>query len=269
MVLTDDSVHVESSSGLASTVLLPLASLAAAIGAWWAIVTVFSIPRYIIPSPAAVFTRMAESRATLLSNAVASGEIAALALLISLVVGVLIGTVVARWALAKRFLMPPVVAVQSLPKVALAPLFIAWLGFGALPKVFITLLITFFPIMVATTVGMESVSRDTVYMARSMGCRSRKLLTFILLPAAAPYIGAAFRTSATLAIVGVLVSEFVGSANGLGNLLLLASGNRDTTLAFAAIVVVSLLGVLFYAVAAVLTRVATARLGSHYARSVT
>jgi NitT/TauT family transport system permease protein len=250
-------------------VLLPAISLSAVLLLWWAVVTIFSIPRYIVPSPGAVFSSMAENRTELLTNAWATGHIAALGLMLSLVIGVPVGLIVGRFQFARRILMPPIVALQSLPKVALAPLFVAWLGFGIAPKLIITVLITFFPLTLSTIVGVESITVSTAFLARSMGCRSIAFLRYIQLPSAAPYIAAAFRTSATLAVVGALVAEFVGSINGLGNLLLIASGNRDTTLAFGAILTVALLGVVFYVGAAALARAATSRLGTRYMGSVT
>lgn len=249
--------------------LLPVISFAVVLVAWWAIVGLFSIPPYIIPSPAAVAASMAENRSSLLSAAWATGTVALIGLGTAVVIGIPTGLLIARWPLARRLLMPPLVAIQSLPKVALAPLFVAWLGFGLGPKLLITVLITFFPLTLATIVGVESVSVSTVHLARSMGCSGRRFLSYILLPTAAPYIGAAFRTSATLAVVGTLVSEFVGSANGLGNLLLIASGNRDTALAFAAILTVAILGVVLYVGAAAAARLASVRLGPTYMRSVT
>jgi NitT/TauT family transport system permease protein len=270
MSAPDPAIRVIGPSQLSwSSLVLPAVAVGLAILSWWAIVAVFAIPEYILPSPGSVFASMAENQDELLANAWATGRVAALGLLLSVLCGVPVGLVVARYKLARRVLMPPIVAIQSLPKVALAPLFVAWLGFGAAPKLIITVLVTFFPLTLATIVGVESIRRSTTYLAQSMGCRSFAFLRYIQLPSAAPFIGAAFRTSATLAVVGALVAEFVGSIDGLGNLLLIASGNRDTSLAFAAIVSVGLLGVLFYVGAAALVRAATARLGPRYMGSVT
>lgn len=249
--------------------LLPVASFGVVLAFWWGGVAVFSIPQYVVPSPGAVFSEMVNARSQLFSDALASGRIAALALLISVIIGVPVGLALAQWRLARRIFMPPIIAIQSVPKVALAPLLVAWLGFGAPPKLVVTILITFFPLTLATIVGAESVTRSMIDLARSMDCRSFKFLSHILLPSAAPYIAAAFRTAATLAIVGVLVAEFVGSSEGLGNLLLIAAGNRDSTLAFAAILTVAALGMIFYMGAAVLARLATIHLGQHYMGSIT
>jgi ABC-type nitrate/sulfonate/bicarbonate transport system permease component len=247
--------------------LLPLGSMALVVALWYLIVVAFGIPQYILPRPDAVFASMWENRADLLAQAAATGRVAASGLLVSLLLGVPLGFAIARYRVLRRLLMPPIVAIQSIPKVALAPLFVAWLGFGVGPKLIIAVLITFFPLTLAAIVGIESITMSTSYLARSIGCRSTSLLRYIWLPTAAPYVAAAFRTSATLAVVGTLVAEFVGSIDGLGNLLLIASGNRDTTLAFGAILTVALLGVLFYAGGAVLARASTVRLPAQYMKS--
>jgi NitT/TauT family transport system permease protein len=262
------AVKADLTRRLSVEVLIPVVLLALVFVAWGVVVAVFNFPRYVLPKPAAVLHRMWEERRPLLDNAVATGAVAAGGLLFSVAIGVPMGLAIGRWRAARRILMPPIVAIQSIPKVALAPLFVVWLGFGALPKLIITVLITFFPLVLATVVGVEALPLRTVHLARSMGCRGTKFLRHVLLPTAAPYVSAAFRTSATLAVVGALVAEFVGSANGLGNYLLVQSGNHDTEGAFGAILVVAVLGIVFYAGSALLARVATMSLGSKYMRSV-
>jgi NitT/TauT family transport system permease protein len=250
-------------------IVLPVISLGSLIVLWAAAVALFNIPKYVIPAPMSVLQSMIDEWQQLVSDTVATGTVAALGLLVSVAIGIPLGLLIGMWRLARRLLMPPLVALQSLPKVALAPLFVTWLGFGVAPKLVITVLITFFPMTLATIVGVQSVTLTTARMARSVGCRGGKLIRYIVLPSAAPYVSAAFRTSATLAVVGALVAEFVGSANGLGNLLLIASGERNTTLAFGAIIAVAVLGMVFYVLAAVCARLATRGLGSAYMRSVT
>jgi NitT/TauT family transport system permease protein len=245
-------------------ILIPIVLLLLVFVGWELAVVVFDFPPYVMPRPADVLKRLWEERSNLWDDAVATFTVAFVGLALSVIIGVPIGLAMGRWRRVRRVLMPPMVAVQSIPKVALAPLFVVWLGFGALPKLIIAVLITFFPLVLATVVGVEAVPLPTAQVARSMGIRRTRFLRSILLPASAPYVAAAFRTSATLAVVGALVAEFVGSENGLGNYLLIASGNRDTEAAFAAIVVIALGGIVFYAIAAVLARLATVHLGPTY-----
>lgn len=234
--------------------------LSAVLGLWWGVTSLFPIPRYVLPAPALVVAALREQWRPLLSNAVATSSVALAGLLVSVLVGVPAGLVIGRWRIARRLLMPPLIAVQSLPKIVLAPLFVAWLGFGSAPKLIVTVLVTFFPLTLATIVGVDSLTRLFTHLARSMGCRSARFVWHLVLPTAAPYIAAAFRTSATLAVMGTLVAEFIGSDNGLGNLLLITTGNREIPLAFATIAVIAILGMLFYAGAALLARAATQHL---------
>lgn len=249
-------------------ILVPVVLLVLAFVVWGAVVAVFDFPRYVLPKPTEVLRRLWDERHPLWESAIATFTIAAVGLVLSVMIGIPVGLAIGRWRLIRRILMAPIVAIQSIPKIALAPLFVVWLGFGAAPKLIIAVLITFFPLVLATVVGVETVPLRTAHLARSMGIHGPRFLGSVLLPSTAPYVAAAFRTSATLAVVGALIAEFVGSEKGLGNYLLIASGNRDTEGAFAAILVVAMGGIVFYAGASLLARLATVRLGPSYMRSV-
>lgn len=260
-----------SSTWLRATLLAlvpPIVGIAVLLLLWWLAMIVLEPASYVLPPPDKVLGRLLSDRTLLIENAITTGKIAIYGLFASTIVGVAFGFIIARWQVMRAVLMPPIVAIQSIPKVALAPLFIVWFGFGAMPKILVAVLVTFFPLLLATVVGVDSVSRNTVHLARSMGCRSTSLLRFILMPSAAPHIAAAFRLAATLALVGALVAEFVGSTGGLGNVLLIASGNRDTELAFATILVTAGLGIALYSGAVVISNLATRTLNPAFVRSV-
>ena len=248
------------------SLLFPLVTLAVAIAIWELVIVVFDLPAYVLPHPGEVFERIGTDRELLWENAVATGKIAALALVISAVGGVLLGLVIGWYRTMRQLFMPLLVALQSLPKIALAPIFIAWLGFGTLPKLLIAVLITFFPITLAVIVGVESIPAKVVLLSRSTGLAGTAFVRKILLPSIAPYAVASLTIVATLAVVGAIVAEFIGSQDGLGNVLLLASGNRDVPLVFAAIIVTALLGIVFYAAATLAGRLLTLRLGASYMR---
>ena len=240
-------------------VFLPLASLVLVVGVWWAAVKVFQLPLYLLPSPEVVFSRIRQEWLVLLTNSVATAQVAVAGLLCSLILGVSLGLVIARSGWARALLMPTILATQSVPKIALAPLLVVWLGFGPQPKLIVVLLITFFPIILGTIVGVQTVSLSMILLARSMGMKSWSLYRHIILPSAAPYIAASFRLASSQAIIGALFAEFVGSNIGLGNLLLVAIGTNDTVLAFAAVVVTSAVGLIIYLGATTLARLATIR----------
>jgi NitT/TauT family transport system permease protein len=251
---------------VAGSLFWPLVTLATAIAAWELVIVVFTLPAYVLPHPAEVFERIGTDRQVLCTNALATGKIAALALVISAVTGVLLGLVIGWFRTFRQLVMPLLVALQSMPKIALAPIFVAWLGFGTLPKLLIAVLITFFPITLAVIVGVESIPATVVLLSRSTGLARGAFVRKIMLPSVAPYAVSSLTIAATLAVVGAIVAEFVGSQDGLGNVLLLSSGNRDVPLVFAAIIVTALLGIVFYVAAAMVGRLFTLRLGEPYMR---
>ena len=141
---------------------------------------------------------------------------------------------------------PLLVFSQSVPKIAIAPLFVVWFGFGIIPKVIAAFMLGFFPVVVSTVMGFKSVDPDMLDLARSM--KASRLETFlrISLPQALPSIFAGLKVSITLAVVGAVVGEFVGSNSGIGYLLQIANGNFDLPLMFAALTVLSGIGVLLF-----------------------
>jgi NitT/TauT family transport system permease protein len=245
--------------------LLPVAAtIGVFLLAWQVMVVAFDLPVFVLPAPMEVFARVAEDWPLLWTHAVATGQIAGLALVISTVAGVLLGLLVGWFRTARMVLMPLLVAIQSMPKIALAPVFVAAFGFGVAPKLLIAILVTFFPISLAVIVGIQSISIRVILLSRAMGLVRGAFVVKILLPAIAPFVVASLSVASTLAVAGAIVAEFVGSQNGLGYLLLLASGNRDVPLVFAAIAVTSLVGIVFYAAANLGGWLLTRHLGSTY-----
>jgi NitT/TauT family transport system permease protein len=156
----------------------------------------------------------------------------------------------------RRSIYPILLTAQVLPKVALAPLFIVWFGFGLLPKVLMTFLISFFPIVIDTLTGLNSVRPESLMLVRSMGGSRWQAFWKIRLPSALPSIFGGFKVAITFAVVGTIVAEFVGSDHGLGYILVLARGNLDTVTVFAAILWLIAIGFLFYFAVEVAERVA-------------
>jgi len=248
--------------------LLPVVSFLMLIAVWWGAVEIFDIAPYFLPSPDVVAERIIDDRELLAENARATASVALLGFGIAIVLGISLGILIARYLWARALLMPAILATQSVPKIALAPLLIVWFGFGTLPKLIVAVMITFFPIVLGTIVGIESVPKSALRMARSMGCSGSSLLWRVLLPFAAPHIATAVRLSATLALIGALFAEFVASEDGLGTVILIANGAQDTALTLAAIVVISVLGIIFYVGASLMTRLATWRLGPWMTRAM-
>jgi NitT/TauT family transport system permease protein len=146
----------------------------------------------------------------------------------------------------ERLIYPPMVATQSIPKIALAPLFIVWFGFGTTPKIAVAFLISFFPVVVDTIVGLRSIDPAMVQLARSMGAPPYRIFLRLRLPNALPSVFAGLKVASTLAVVGALTGEFIGSDRGLGYVLVQSSAQLDTPLLFATLVTLSLLAMAFF-----------------------
>jgi NitT/TauT family transport system permease protein len=157
----------------------------------------------------------------------------------------------------ERVVMPVLVFTQLVPKIALAPLFIIWFGFGLFPKVFMTFLLSFFPIVIDSIAGFRSLDREIEHLIRSMGLGAWPAFVKVRLPHALPQIFTGLKVAITLATVGAIIGEFVGSDRGLGYLLLVAGGDLRTELLFATLGVLTAIGLVLYYVMTLLERLAS------------
>jgi NitT/TauT family transport system permease protein len=221
---------------------------------WDIVVRLFKIPPYLIPPPLAVVRELGNEWPMLLSQSLPTlyatlGGFAASAL-----VGVPIAMWIAHSRTVESFVYPLLVFSQSIPKVAIAPLFVVWFGFGIVPKVIAAFLLGFFPVVVSTVQGFKSIEPDVIDLARSMGAKPLKIFMKFRLPQALPSIFSGLKVSVTLAVVGAVVGEFVGSNSGIGFVLQRATGTFDLPLMFAALVVLSTMGVLLFLVVEMVER---------------
>ena len=168
--------------------------------------------------------------------------------------GLLVGMALAESELLALVLKPYVVVSQVVPKLALAPLFVLWFGFGMLPTVLITALICFFPLMENTLTGLKQVDAQRLQLFRMLGATRLQTLLRLKLPTALPAILAGLRVAVVLALVGVVVAEFMGASKGLGAVVIAAQGMMDTTLMFAALVIIAAIGLLLYQACLLLER---------------
>jgi NitT/TauT family transport system permease protein len=145
-----------------------------------------------------------------------------------------------------RFTMPTLLFFQVVPKVAVAPLFLVWFGVGALPKVLVAFLISFFPIVIDAAVGLRSTSAEMRDLARSMGASRLQVFAQFRLPTSLPYLFSGLKVAATLAVAGAVVGEFVGADKGLGYLLLVTNSNLETALMFATLFALTFIGLAFF-----------------------
>lgn len=215
---------------------------------WEGALRAFTIPSYLVPSPWSVAVVMAQDYQYLLLHSwvtlveIVVGFVAATA------IGLPVAILIVYSPLMERLIFPLLVASQSIPKVAIAPLLIFWAGIGVFPKALVALLIAFFPIVVDTAVGLRSVEIEMLYLAKSMGASDVKTFWKVRLPTAMPYIFAGLKVAVTLAVVGAIVAEFIQADAGLGYALLQASASMNTAMSFAVIIILSGIGILLFAV---------------------
>lgn len=211
--------------------------------AWYAAIAVFDLKPYIIPPPHEVASRMVTSWQILIREGwVTLREIAA-GFGLATLVGLPLGVLVAFSTVADRLLYPPLIVSQAVPKIALAPVFLAWFGFGFQTNVAIGSLIAVFPIIINTTLGLRALDPEMVRLGRAMGAPTWRVFVKIRLPSALPSIFAGLKIGITFAVIGAIIGEFVAGSAGLGYTIAVATGNLTMDLAFAAIVTISLLGV--------------------------
>lgn len=223
--------------------LLPPLTFVAMVGLWWSAVVVFKIPAYLLPGPDAVFSRIVSDAPLLWSH----GQITLLEIVLGLgltiVAAIPLGLLIALSALAKQVVYPPIMLMQLVPKIAVAPLFLVWLGFGIESKVLLTILMTFFPLLIASISGFMILDDRLLYLTRSMGASWWDTFRYLRFPAALPVIFSGIKTSATIAATAAIVAEFVGANRGLGYVLLRGTSSMDIELVFAVLVVLTGIGI--------------------------
>lgn len=225
------------------------------LAVWEVFVRVFNIPVFLLPSPSVIGQTFINDWHVIALNLPPTIIEIIAGFALSLIIGVPLAIIIVYSPLAESFLYPPMVASQAIPKVAIAPLFVVWMGYGLAPKIWIAFLIAFFPIVIDTVVGLRSIHPGMLQLGRSMGGGSFKVFLKLRLPTALPNIFAGMKVAITLAVVGAITGEFVGSQSGLGYLMTSASGQMDTPLVFAVLVTVSVIAMALFIAIEVVERI--------------
>ncbi|AXF04422.1 MULTISPECIES: ABC transporter permease [Paraburkholderia] len=246
----------------------PLLLIVAILVVWDLVIRIFKIPPYLVPTPEAIMRQIAMQWSMLLQESLPTLYATLGGFALSVLIGVPIAMLVAASPVIESYLYPLVVFSQSIPKVAIAPLFVVWFGFGLFPRILVAFLLGFFPVVVSTVMGFKSVEKDLIDLAKSMGSSPVKTFFKISLPHALPSIFSSMKVSITLAVVGAVVGEFVGANSGLGFVLQRANGNFDQPLIFSALVVLSVIGALLFVAIDMLERIAIPWHASHRTRSL-
>lgn len=217
----------------------------------WQAATEFGrIPSYILPSPLQALASLADPSNQWLSNtAVTALEIAG-GFGLAVIIGVGFALLFSWNKLFSSLFMPLLVSLNMVPKVALGPIIIAWLSYGILTNMIIAFAISVFPIVLTTSRGLQEIEPEMLYLARTLNASKWQIFTKIQFPGALPYIFSGMKVSAVLAVAGALVGEFIGSARGLGYLMIQVQANLDTATMFMAVTIITLIGVVIYAAVA-------------------
>jgi NitT/TauT family transport system permease protein len=226
--------------------MISTASLIGCLLLWEFAIKAFDVPIYLVPAPSVIAQNIWATYPMLIEETMSSVTAIVVGFLLALVIGIPAATLMIYSKLFRRAVYPVLLTAQVLPKVALAPLFIVWFGFGLLPKVLMTFLISFFPIVIDTAIGLNAVRPESLMVVRSMGGTRWQAFWKIRLPGALPNVFGGAKVAITFAVVGTIVAEFVGSDHGLGYVLVLARGNLDTVTVFAVILWLIGVGFLFY-----------------------
>ena len=237
------------------------AILVALVACWWLATDVLGAPAYVVPAPEQVLRALInglsrspwDTGGYWYHTGVTVWE-ALLGLAIGSVLGAVLGFAICHWPILGRSWYPYIVGFQSLPKVALAPLMVVWFGFGLQGKVFITAVITFFPVLVNIMACYQSVEPERIELARSCNASEWHLLSKIILPSCLPFLFAGLGVASVLAILGAVVGEFVGASAGLGMLLMQYDQQMELAPMFAVILLLAVIGFLMNYVMGMLER---------------
>ena len=235
---------------------LPATALFVALAVAWQLASTYlDIREYLLPSPIAVWRALFGDEIPWSRHIWVTGVEILGAFLLSGIAGVLLGLAIAWSNAISRTLTPFLVFVNTLPKVAVAPLFLVWMGYGIVPNMLIGALIGFFPVVINTAVGLTQIDQDLIDLGRVFNAPKWKVFAKIRVPNAYPYILSALKITATAAVVGAIVGEFVASQRGLGYVIITSQSSMNTPVAFAALILISILGLLLFGIVAWLSRV--------------
>jgi NitT/TauT family transport system permease protein len=228
------------------TVVLPIMTAFGFLLAWQAISVYGQISPAILPPPTMVLEQLTGNFPLIMKHTVPTTYETLFAFGISIPLGIALAGLMVYSTLAFRALYPNIVFFQLIPKIALAPLFIVWLGIGSSSRVTFSVFICFFPILVATAAGLQSVETTMLRLCRSLRMSDWQVLIRVRFPTSPPYIFSGMKVAVTLAIIGIVVGEFIASQQGLGYLILFASSRQQTDLALACIAVLCVVGLALY-----------------------
>ena len=226
--------------------LLPFLGVFIFLVIWELLVGWLEIKSYLLPRPTEIVVEIIDKYDLLWKHSLVTFYEMMAGFFLAIAVAVPLAIMVTISPTFDRISTPIILFFQTVPKIAIAPLFLVWFGVGPLPKVLVAFLISFFPILIDTSVGLRSVAPEMIDLAKSMGASRMQVFTRFRLPTSLPYLFSGLKVAATLAVVGAVVGEFVGADKGLGYLLLVTNANLQTALMFGVIVALTVQGLLLF-----------------------
>lgn len=217
---------------------------------WEAVCRVFKVDPFVLPAPSAAFAAMYQYRWPLIRHSFVTLWTTMAGFALAVVFGIVLGLIVGWSRTIYRGIYPVMIGFNSIPKVAIVPILMIWLGVGAAPAIITAFVISFFPIVVNVATGLATIEPEMRDVMRSLGASNYEILTKVGIPRAMPYLFASLKVAITLAFIGSVISETVGGNRGIGFLMLSAGARNDTATTFAGLFAIAIMGVLMYALCA-------------------
>lgn len=235
---------------------LPVLVLVAVLGVWEALIHGLAVPTYVVPAPSAIiraFLTGVLSGAYFPDLAITAAE-TFIGFALGSFIGLAIGILIVVFPACERIVYPYVVAIQTVPKVAIAPLMVVWFGFGMTSKVIVVALVALFPVLVNVVAGLKAVDQDRLDLLAALSATRWQIFRYLRFPNSLPFVFAGLNTAIVLSVIGAIVGEFVGSNKGIGFRILQANYQLDIAGAFALFAVLSILGVTLHAILRLIER---------------
>lgn len=236
--------------------IAPILTFCALLLIWEALTIYFAIPGWLLPAPSAIAVALVDWWSELWKHTLVTLYETLVGFALSIALAVPLAVLVVYSPVMRKSIYPILLAMQSVPKVAIAPLLALWIGFGALPKILVVFLVCFFPIIVATATGLASVPMPVMDLIRSLSANQLQTFIKIRFPTAMPHIFVGLKIAITFAVIGAVIGEFVGSESGLGYLILVSSSQARTPVAFAALLLLTVMSIVLYYAIELIERIA-------------
>ena len=247
--MSEEVEELEQRKSMIAAIVGPTMTLLALVALWEVLARWSGVPSWLLPAPSAIGAAMVDWRGELTLHFMVTLYEVLIGFALSIVVSIPLAVAVVYSPFLQNTIYPILLALQSMPKVAIAPLLVLWIGFGLLPKILVVFLVCFFPIVVATASGLSAVPPALIDLIRSLSATSYQTFIKIRFPTAIPHIFVGLKIAITFAVIGAVIGEFVGSDQGLGYLILISTSQSRTPLAFGALLLLTIMSiVLYYAV---------------------